>query len=191
MRIKLSAVFSSVKFYGVVAVLATSVAVAYWLRTTHVQVPDYAGNSVTIYPRSIFNREVVDVRSGKRVRLVPDRRPVLLVLLSGTECPSCLDENAVWERLAEYREQLRVIGVFTGTTTEDVDAYVRMRRPTFEMYRLSGRDPLSQEYARPVKILLDRWGRVLYAIGPSSSPISHEALHRSILSFPNPSIRLA
>jgi len=147
MRIKLSAVFSSVKFYGVVAVLATSVAVAYWLRTTHVQVPDYAGNSVTIYPRSIFNREVVDVRSGKRVRLVPDRRPVLLVLLSGTECPSCLDENAVWERLAEYREQLRVIGVFTGTTTEDVDAYVRMRRPTFEMYRLSGRDPLSQEYA--------------------------------------------
>jgi len=124
----------------------------------------------------------VDVRTGRPLRISPDFRPVLLIFLSGAECPLCLDESATWERLAEQeRRHLRVIGVFAGTTSQDVDAYVRTRNPGFEMYRLADNDELARLYNRPLKVLLDRWGRVRCAWGPSNSPVGHQALQREVL----------
>ena len=146
-------------------------------------VSNLSEGSLTLHPLRVFHRDLVDIRSGKTVRLSQDSRQVLLILLSGTECPLCLDESSTWERLAErLPDKLRVIGVFVGTTGQDIQAYVRTQKSGFELYSLPDGDEFARTYEKPLKVMLDRWGRVRFAWGPSNSQVGHDALQREILS---------
>jgi thiol-disulfide isomerase/thioredoxin len=156
--------------------------VAYANRITGVVVANVAGGQTTIHPRAVFNRDVIDIRTGKTVHLVMDDRPVLLILLSGTECPLCLDESSIWESLAKERpEALRVVGLFVGTTSADIRAFLRTQKTGYELYDLPDAGEFALAYERPLKVLLDRWGRVRAAWGPSNSRLGHEDFRRDII----------
>jgi len=158
-------------------------AAAYAYSTTHVLVDTYSGGKLRLYPRSVFGKEVVDLKTGRTTRLKADGRTTLLVLLSGSECPSCLDESRTWDRLAARPDRIRVAAIFVGATTRDVGNYIAQRKPSYEVYQFSrneGEEAFGGPFTHPLSVLLDRWGRVLYASGPTGLPSEHQRFARTI-----------
>jgi peroxiredoxin len=156
----------------------------YWYTSTQLIVDKLNGGKARIRPSDVLGKELVDLQTGRPVRIQSDSRPMVVVLLSGTECPACLDESAVWDRLASSQKKaIRVVGVFVGTTSKDVENYLKERRPAYEVYRFAHHQDegtLGADYTRPLTVLMDRWGRIRYASGPTGNVAEHQRMARDI-----------
>lgn len=151
--------------------------------TVAIDNPDGSRSRLNI--ESLNGLELFNPRTGRAETFTLKAEKTLLFFVSGGDCPTCLDERRVWEKLARAADGQRfdVVGILVRTSPGEARTLVKAYNPQFTLLldsenRIAQRTELPQ--LTPFKFLVNRRGEILMTDGPNNKFSAQEAFGEKV-----------
>lgn len=121
-------------------------------------------NNKKYISENVMLEEVIINDNGKVINLLKRDKPYLLLILFSTDdCPSCLDEGFMWERISSgYSDSISVHGVGYSSNKFLIDSFLKHKGITFPVFSDSDNSLLDRFLIHtPLKVLINKNNRIL------------------------------
>jgi peroxiredoxin len=129
--------------------------------------------------------ELFNPRTGRVETFALKAEKTLLFFVSGGDCPACLDERRIWDKLGRAADGKRfdVVGILVRTSPGEAHTLVKAYNPQFTLLldsenRIAQRTELPQ--LTPFKFLVNQHGEILMTDGPNNKRSAQEAFGEKV-----------